>query len=82
MAYYQSHTDGFLDKDLSVVHILCTVLLGILAILTWRWMRKPAIPTINSYPGDITLRKAHAEFISNARGLIKEGIQKVRSIES
>lgn len=81
MAYYQSHTVGFLNKDLSVVHILPTVLLGILVILTWRWMRRPAIPTINSYSGDITLRKAHAEFISNARGLIKEGIRKVRSID-
>lgn len=81
MAYYQSHTVGFLNKDLSVVHILPTVLLGILVILTWHWMRRPAMPTINSYSGDITLRKAHAEYISNARGLIKEGIRKVRSID-
>jgi len=72
MAYSQSHTVGFLDKEFSIVNILPTVLLGILAILTWRWMGSLAIPTINSYSGDITLRKAHAEFISDARGLIRK----------
>lgn len=77
MASPNYHTVGFLDKDYSVSHILITALLGGLIILVWQCTRKSTIPVINSYTGDMTLKKAHAEFTSNARGLVKEGIQKV-----
>ncbi|CAG8897194.1 unnamed protein product [Penicillium egyptiacum] len=39
-------------------------------------MGEPTIPIVNSYSGDITLKKAQSRFMSDARGLIKEGIQK------
>jgi ABC-type sugar transport system permease subunit len=81
MAYGRYHTVGFPEKDLSVGYVLPTVILGILVILAWRWMANPAIPTVNSYFGDITLKKAHSEFMLNARGLIKEGVTKVRYID-
>ncbi|KAI9932136.1 hypothetical protein MW887_009645 [Aspergillus wentii] len=67
MANFIPHTVGFLDTECSIGYILPTALLGLLGILIWRWTRKPAIPIVNSYPGDITLKKAHAEFMSNAR---------------
>ncbi|KAJ5511748.1 Cytochrome P450 [Penicillium expansum] len=76
MAYAEDRTVGLIDNDLSVGYILPSAVLGFLILLTWRWMRKPKIPTINSYFGDITLRKAHSEFMSNARGLVKEGVAK------
>lgn len=81
MAYAEDRTVGLIDNDLSVGYILPSAVLGFLILLTWRWMRKPKIPTINSYFGDITLRKAHSEFMSNARGLVKEGVAKVRFID-
>ncbi|KAL4751799.1 hypothetical protein BDW72DRAFT_202855 [Aspergillus terricola var. indicus] len=76
MVYVEYHTVGFVDKDFTVGYILPTALLGFLVILTWRWMTKSAIPTINSYFGDITLKRAHSEFKLNARGLIRQGIEK------
>lgn len=82
MAHFKSHMVGFINEDSFVGHILTTALLGFLVLLTRRWMRGPVIPTVNSYFGDIFLRKAHAEFMSNARGLIKEGIQQVNSSDS
>ncbi|CAI7586534.1 unnamed protein product [Penicillium bialowiezense] len=58
------------------VGLISTVLLGLLVFLSWRQTKRPIFPTINSYPRDWTLTRAHAEFISNARGLIQEGVQK------
>lgn len=77
MAYPEYHTLGVLENNVDLGYILPTAFLGFLVILTWRWMTKPAIPTVNSYFGDITLRKAHSRFLLNARGLIKEGSEKV-----
>lgn len=77
MTYLISHSDGFLKKDLSVIYLLLTALLGFLVVLAWRRREEPTIPIVNSYPGDITLRKAQSRFTSDARGLIKEGIEKV-----
>lgn len=82
MASPNYQTVGFLDKDYSVSHVLITALLGVLIVLVWQCTRKSTIPVINSYAGDMTLKKAHAEFMSNARGLVKEGIQKVSWINS
>ena len=62
---------------LPLSYILPTAALGLLAIFTLYWMRAPEIPTVNSYAGDITLKKAHAEYISNARGLVAEGFRRV-----
>lgn len=77
MVYSVSYPVGPFDNvSIAVVFI---VLLGSLVVLKWR-RKEPAIPIVNSYPGDLTLKKARAEFMSNARGLIKEGIQKASSI--
>lgn len=56
--------------------ILLAAVLGFVIILALARM-SPEIPTINYYLGDIWRRKAHAAFISNARGLLKEGTAKV-----
>lgn len=77
MTYLISHSDGFLVKDLSVVYLLPTALLGLLVVLTWRRREEPTVPIVNSYPGDITLKRAQSRFTSDARGLIKESIEKV-----
>lgn len=77
MTSFNFHSDGFLVKDLSVVYLLPTALLGFLVVLAWRRREEPAIPTVNSYSGDITLKRAQARFTSDARGLIREGIEKV-----
>ncbi|KAJ5501112.1 hypothetical protein N7527_012233 [Penicillium freii] len=76
MTYLISHSDGFLVTDLSVVYLLPTVLLGLFVVLAWRRRKEPTIPIVNSYPGDITLKRAQSRFTSDARGLIKEGIEK------
>lgn len=70
---------GSLLSKLPITLILSTALLSFLVVFTWRRMSTPAIPIVNSYPTDFTLRKAHAKFLSNARGLIIEGTQKVLS---
>ncbi|KAL2009416.1 hypothetical protein VTN00DRAFT_5223 [Thermoascus crustaceus] len=57
--------------------ILLAAVLGFVIILALLWKKRGSeIPTINYYPGDIWRRKAHAEFVSNARGLLKEGASK------
>jgi hypothetical protein len=63
-------------KDLAGVYLLSTALLGFLVVLAWRRTGEPTIPVVNSYSGDITLKKAQSRFMSDARGLIKEGFQK------
>lgn len=35
------------------------------------------IPTVNSYPWDWGQKKAHQQYLSNSRSLIKEGIRRV-----
>lgn len=77
MTYLISYLDFFLMKDLSILYLLPTALLGFLAVLAWRWRQEPTIPIVNSYSGDITLKRAQSRFTSDARGLIKEGIEKV-----
>jgi hypothetical protein len=76
MSYLVFHSDGFLMKDLSGVYLLSTALLGFLVVLAWRRTGELTIPIVNSYSRDITLKKAQSKFMSDARGLIKEGIQK------
>ncbi|KOS44158.1 hypothetical protein ACN38_g4890 [Penicillium nordicum] len=76
MTYLISYLDFFLMKDLSILYLLPTALLGFLAVLAWRWRQEPTIPIVNSYSGDITLKRAQSRFTSDARGLIKEGIEK------
>lgn len=49
---------------------------GLLLVAAWRWLRVSEIPTINAYRGDFTLKRAHAEYLQNAKGLIAEGIAK------
>ena len=80
MVYEKSGMLNFFLGDLSIKYVLSTAVLGCLVIFALRWLRASEIPIINSYPGDITNRKAHAEFTSNARGLILEGVEKVRTI--
>ncbi|CAG8152191.1 unnamed protein product [Penicillium nalgiovense] len=63
-------------KDHSGVYLLSSALLGFLVVLVWRRTGEPTIPIVNSYSGDVTLKKAQSRFMSDARGLIKEGIQK------
>lgn len=82
MTYLISCSDGFLVKDLSVVYLLPTALLGLLVALAWRRREEPTIPIVNSYSGDITLKRAQSRFTSDARGLIKEGIEKVSWVAS
>lgn len=77
MSYLILNTDGFLTKDLSVVYLLLTALLSFLVVLAWRRTEKPTILIVNSYSGDIILKEAQSTFMSDARSLIKEGIQKV-----
>ncbi|KAJ5369475.1 hypothetical protein N7509_014087 [Penicillium cosmopolitanum] len=67
---------GFLDKEVFGNYMLPSAVLGLFVILIWCWSTKSTIPTVNSYSGDIALKKAHSEFMTNARGLIKEGIEK------
>lgn len=76
-----TETRGFFgsSQNLPLSYALATVFLGVLAIVAFYRMKAPRFPTINSYAGDITLKKAHAEFVSNARGLIVEGIRRVIS---
>lgn len=81
MAYLTFHSEGFLMKDLSVIYILSTAFC-FLIVLAWRQTKEPTIPIVNSYSGDITLKKAQSRFMSDARGLIKEGIQKVSWVAS
>lgn len=69
---------GFLDKEVFGNYMLPSAVLGLFVILIWCWSTKSTIPTVNSYSGDIALKKAHSEFMTNARGLIKEGIEKVK----
>ncbi|KAF9239526.1 hypothetical protein DTO013E5_9356 [Penicillium roqueforti] len=76
MSYLILNTDGFLTKDLSVVYLLLTALLSFLVVLAWRRTEKPTILIVNSYSGDIILKEAQSTFMSDARSLIKEGIQK------
>lgn len=77
MTYLISHSDGFLVKDLSVIYLLPTALLGFLDVLAWCRREEPTIPIVNSYSGDITLKRAQSGFMSDARRLIREGIKKV-----
>ncbi|WYZ42118.1 hypothetical protein EsH8_V_001013 [Colletotrichum jinshuiense] len=49
---------------------------GLLLVAAWRWLRVSEIPTINAYRGDFTLKRAHAQYLQNAKGLIAEGIAK------
>ena len=37
----------------------------------------PKLPAINAYSWDLTRKKAHAEYIRNARGLVAQGFAKV-----
>lgn len=82
MSYPTYHSDGFLMKDHSGVYLLSSALLGFLVVLVWRRTGEPTIPIVNSYSGDVTLKKAQSRFMSDARGLIKEGIQKVSWVPS
>ena len=77
MLYPIFNSDGFLTKDVSVVYLLLTSLLGFLVVLAWRRTEEPTIPIVNSYSSDILSKEAQSKFMSDARSLIKEGIQKV-----
>jgi hypothetical protein len=74
-AFYYS----FDNLDNFSIGVILTVLLRSLVALRWR-TKEATIPIVNSYRWDMTLKIAHAEFISNARGLIKEGVQKAKSL--
>ncbi|KAK2868056.1 hypothetical protein FQN49_003207 [Arthroderma sp. PD_2] len=64
-------SNGYVVTSLAIATALVAVVLG------WLWTKaRDEIPTINSYPGDFTLKKAHQEYFSNSRDLIKEGIRK------
>jgi ABC-type sugar transport system permease subunit len=69
---------GLMDKEHLGGYMLPSAVLGLIVILIWRWSTKSTFPTVNSYSRDITLKRAHSEFMTNARGLIKEGIETVR----
>jgi len=52
--------------------------LAIAVLSLWNNLSKTSnIPTINSYPNDVFHGKANMAFVSTARGLIKDGIQRV-----
>lgn len=68
----------FLDIFIGdVVYLLPTALLGILVFVSLRQMSALKVPTVNSYPGDFARKRAHDAFISNAEGLLEEGIKRV-----
>ncbi|KAK2803977.1 hypothetical protein FQN50_006783 [Emmonsiellopsis sp. PD_5] len=76
MASAEAHSVRFLDNTIFVSYLLPTAFLLSLATLTLHWIKAPEIPTVNFYRGDITRKRAHAIFITNARDLILEGVQK------
>ncbi|KAG9238506.1 cytochrome P450 [Amylocarpus encephaloides] len=66
-------------KNLAPVYVISTVFLGlvIFTLQNWNKAKTAKVQIINSYPYDFSKRKAHAEFFSNSRGLIKNGVEKV-----
>ncbi|KAB2573632.1 Cytochrome P450 monooxygenase trt6 [Lasiodiplodia theobromae] len=58
--------------------VLFSALAGLFLIIFHQWSRTPKIPTINAYPGDWMLKKAHKDFEQNARALIREGTEKFK----
>jgi ABC-type sugar transport system permease subunit len=82
MTYLDFSSDGSFVKDLSAIYLLVTALSGFIVVLVWRRIANPTIPIVNSYSGDINSKKAQSIFMSDARGLIKAGIQKVSWLAS
>ncbi|KAF2146172.1 uncharacterized protein K452DRAFT_348777 [Aplosporella prunicola CBS 121167] len=58
--------------------ILFSALAGLFLVTVYQWLKAPKIPTINSYPRDWMLKKAHKDFEQNARALIREGTEKFK----
>lgn len=60
---------------------MSTILLGVLYMViqryTWTRTKPDNFPTVNSYPNDLLKQKAKAAFMSDARGLVREGVEKV-----
>ncbi|OJD30023.1 cytochrome p450 [Diplodia corticola] len=77
-----NNTHDALPGGSSPLGSLATVLVPILAalflVVSHRRLRAPKIPTINAYPGDWMLKKAHQRFEQNARALIREGTEKFK----
>lgn len=54
-----------------------SAILGLFIIFIARWLRAPQIPLANDYQWDFFRKKAHAEFMADARTVIGRGIKKV-----
>ncbi|KAF3483805.1 cytochrome P450 [Arthroderma uncinatum] len=64
-------SDGYAVISIAIITALVAIVLG------WLWTRDPdEIPTINSYPGDFSLKRAHKEYLLNSRNLIKDGVKR------
>ncbi|KAE8376785.1 cytochrome P450 [Aspergillus bertholletiae] len=60
----------------SSIYLLPTILFIPITLLVLRWVSTPKLPTVNSYPGDFSQRKARETFVSNAKSLLAEGFRR------
>jgi len=54
-----------------------SAILGLFIFFVSRWMRVPEIPVLNDYRWDFLRKKAHTEFMTDARALIARGFKDV-----
>ncbi|KAM5495798.1 hypothetical protein McaMca56_005146 [Microsporum canis] len=65
------------EDDSHAVTSLTIIIALVIILLSWLWNKSDdGIPTINSYPWYLGQKRAHQEYLSNSRNLIKEGIKK------